>query len=269
MNIGPFRPSILKTILKDHNPNFSNDDLLFLYTVSGGVPKYVELLMDAGAASSEKMMDHICSPGSIFITDGKELLVSEFGTDHMIYFSILQLIAKGKNTLKEINDSTKKECGTYLENLEKKYSVIKKNRPIFSEGNSRDVRWQISDNYLRFYFKFISVNMSAVEFQRYDVLKEVILAGYADHSGRVLEEYFKNKMAEEERFTGIGSYWDRKGENEIDLIVLNGIDKKAVVAEVKRNPKKANINSLMKRSMAVHGLNEYDIEYKILSLEDM
>ena len=269
LNIGPFTPRVLKEILKDHNPNYMNEDLLFMYAVTGGVPKYIELLMDAGATSFDKMLDRVCSQDSYFLTDGKDLLISEFGKDYITYFSIMQLIANGKNTLREINDIIGKDCGMYLETLNKEYRLIRKNRPIFSKKNSRDIRWQISDNYMKFYFRFISSNLSVVEFKRYDLLKESIRSGYEEYSGRILEDYFKNKLAEEERFTEIGSYWDKRGQNEIDVIVLSDNDKKAIVAEVKRNPKRVDIDELMKKTEAIHALKEYDIEYRVLSLDDM
>jgi len=267
-SMGPFRPSVVKEILKDYNPDYGPDDLLFLYMVTGGVPKYIELLMDSDAASFESMLDRVCSPDSYFLTDGKDLLISEFGKDYMTYFSILQLIANGKNTLREINDATGKESGTYLETLDKEYHIIRKNRPIFSKNNSRDVRWQISDNYIRFYFRFISGNLSAVEYKRYDLLKDAVREGYVSYSGKVLEDYFREKIAEEERFTEIGSYWDRKGHNEIDLITLNGPEK-AIVIEVKRDPKKASMGELKEKAGAVQGLKGYDVEYRTLSLHDM
>jgi len=49
------------------------------------------------------------------------------------------------------------------------------------------------------------------------------------YSGTVLEDYFNRKAGEEETFTSIGSYWYRNGHDEIDLIVLNDRDKKAIV----------------------------------------
>jgi AAA+ ATPase superfamily predicted ATPase len=269
MNIGAFRPSVVKEILKDHNPDFEPDDLLMLYMLSGGVPKYIEILMDSGATTFDRMLDAVCSTESIFITDGRELIISEFGKDHATYFTILELIANGKNTLREINDSTGKDSGTYLENLEKEYGLIRKNRPIFSKENSRDVRWQISDNYLRFYFRFISSNQSLVEFGDYDGLRERISAEYTQYSGAILENYFKDKISEEERLTEIGSYWDRKGQNEIDIIAVNDMSMKAMVAEVKRNPKKADINELKEKAELVSGLKGYDTEYRILSLDDI
>ena len=268
-NVGPFGPSIVKTILKEHNPDYEPDDLLFLYAVTGGVPKYIELLMDEGATTFDKMLDRICSMDSLFLTEGKNLLISEFGTDYMTYFSILHLIANGMNTQGEINNAIGKDCGAYLETLENKYGIIRKSRPVFSKENSRGIRWRISDNYLRFYFRFINSNISSVELKRYGFLKGEIRSGYKDYSGKVLEDYFIQKIAEEENFTDIGSYWDRKGENEIDIITIDDRNKKVTFTEVKRNPKKGNISDLKRKAATVSGADGYDQEYRILSLSDM
>ena len=268
-NIGPFATDVIKTILKDHGPDHTNEDLLFLYAVTGGVPKYIELLMDEGATSAEKMLDRICVRDSLFLSEGKDLLISEFGKEYGTYFSILQTIAGGKNSGKEINDATGKDCGAYLENLEKKYGIVRKNRPLFSKENSRDIRWKISDNYLRFYFRFISRNLSEIERGRYDLLRNDIVSGFSDYSGTVLEDYFNRKAGEEEIFTSIGSYWDRNGHNEIDLIVINDRDRKAIAADIKINPDKLNLAKLKERTGTVQGLKGYDIEYRMLSMDDM
>lgn len=49
MSVKPFEVSFLKEILKDYNPKFTPEDLLTLYSFTGGVAKYVQLLLDAGA----------------------------------------------------------------------------------------------------------------------------------------------------------------------------------------------------------------------------
>ena len=47
-------------------------------------------------------------------------------------------------------------------------------------------------------------------------------------------------------------------------------DKKTVIAEVKRNPRKLNGETLMSKSEVLKpNLNGYDIEYRLLSMEDM
>ena len=45
MHIHAFRTDVLKDILRDHNARYTNEDLLALYTFTGGVAWYVELLI--------------------------------------------------------------------------------------------------------------------------------------------------------------------------------------------------------------------------------
>ncbi|MDR2009420.1 MAG: ATP-binding protein [Bacteroidales bacterium] len=266
----PFSISIIKEILKDYNPKYTSEDLLCLYAISGGVPKYIDLLMGQKATTYNKMIDMVTSPDSPFISEGKDLLISEFGREYGTYFSILQLIASGKNTQSEIDSIIGKNTGAYLANLEKEYSLITKNKPMFSKPESRKSRWSLSDNYLRFWFRFIYPNQSLVEMGKYDLLKEYINKNYEQYSGLILEKYFREKIAENERVTNIGSYWDSKGETEIDLIALNDLDKTAIIAEVKRNPKKINLKLLAEKSKKLEKeLSKYKVELKGFSMEDI
>ena len=59
LRVKPFRPSVLKQILADANPDFANEDLLALFSFTGGVAKYVQLLVDAKALTKEAMIDYI------------------------------------------------------------------------------------------------------------------------------------------------------------------------------------------------------------------
>lgn len=270
ITLQPFAVSIMKDILKDYNPKYTSEDLLCLYMLTGGVPKYIDLLMEADAVTKDKILDMVTRSDSPFIGEGKELLISEFGKEYGTYFSILQLIASGKTTQSEIDSVIGKNTGAYLVNLEKEYSLITKNKPMFSKPESRKNRWTLNDNYLRFWFRFIYPNQSLIEMGKYELLREFIDKNYEQYSGLILEKYFRAKMAEEERITNIGSYWDNKGENEIDLIALNDLDKTAIVAEVKRNPKKIDMNSLqMKADSIKKELAKYDIELRGLSMNDM
>jgi len=266
----PFSVVTLKSILHDYNPSYQPDDLLCLYLLSGGVPKYVSLLMDSQAVAKDTMLSSVCSMGSPFLTEGKELLVSEFGKDYSTYFSVLQLIASGKTTQPEVDSIIGKNTGAYLHNLDQEYSLLSKNQPLFAKPGSRSIRWRVKDSYLRFWFRFIYANQSLVETGRYDLLGELVEARYEDFSGLALEDYFRAKFQEEGRFTQVASFWDRKGENEIDLIALNGLDKTATIAEVKRNPKKISLAGLKEKSHALSSeLADYTLNFEALSLDTM
>jgi hypothetical protein len=180
------------------------------------------------------------------------------------------LIAFGKTRQSEIDSIIGKNTGAYLVNLEKEYSLIERNKPLFSRPESRKARWSLRDNYLRFWFRFIYPNQSMIEMGKYELLREYIVRNYEQYSGVVLERYFREKISESERVTQIGSYWDRKGLNEIDLIAINDLDKKAIVIEIKRNPQKINLNQLrIKSDTLKKDLMQYDIEFKGFSMDDM
>ncbi len=270
ITLKPFTVSVMKEILSDYNPKYTSEDLLCFYMLTGGVPKYIDLLMGAGAVTKNKMLGMITSQDSPFIGEGKDLLISEFGKEYGTYFSILQLIAYGKTTQSEIDSIIGKNTGAYLVNLEKEYSLITKNKPVFSKPESRKTRWSLNDNYLRFWFRFIFPNQSLIEMGKYELLREFIDKNYEQYSSGILEKYFRDKMAEEERITVIGCYWDNKGRNEIDIIALNDLDKTAIVAEVKRNPRKIDLNLLRTKAGSIKKeLVKYDIEFRGLSVGDM
>jgi len=141
---------------------------------------------------------------------------------------------------------------------------------MFSKPESRNAQWTIGDNFLRFWFRFIYPNQTLIEMGKFDLLKIYITNNYEQYSGLLLEKYFRQKFAEEETITAIGSFWDSKGGNEIDLIALNDFDKTATVAEIKRNQKKINLQMLEIKTLAVQKqLAKYDVELKALSLNNM
>ena len=47
IKVTPFPPSVIKEILSTYNSAYTNDDLLALYSYTGGVAEYVEMMMDA------------------------------------------------------------------------------------------------------------------------------------------------------------------------------------------------------------------------------
>jgi AAA+ ATPase superfamily predicted ATPase len=216
------------------------------------------------------MLDFVTRSDSPFLNEGKELLISEFGRDYSTYFSILQLIASGKTTQSEIDSIIGKNTGAYLANLESQYSLIVKNKPMFSKPESRNAHWSIGDNFLNFWFRFIYPNQALIEMGKFDLLKLYITNNYEQYSGLLLEKYFRQKFTEEEAITAIGNFWDNNGENEIDLIALNDFDQTATIAEIKRNPKKINLQTLtMKTANIQKRLVKYKISLKALSLNDM
>lgn len=273
MSIKPFSPMVLKEIMAEYQPNYTADDLLALYSFTGGVAKYVQLLVDAGATTKAKMLNHIVKNDSIFLYEGKSILIEEFGRDYGIYFSILSAIARGKTSRYEIENVVGKEIGGYLTKLENEYEIISKKQPIYEKSSNKNVRYVIDDNFFTFWFRFIYKYNYMLEIENYDAVKTIINRDYETFSGLMLERYFKQVLIEAKEFTRIGSWWDRKGENEIDIVAENELTEEAVFIEVKRKIENYDSASLDKKvaafSRATGKFKDYTVTQKCLSMSDM
>ena len=161
------------------------------------------------------------------------------------------------------------------------YNLITRERPIFAKpGTKKNVRYIIGDNFLNCWFKYIERNRSYIELQNFEDLRQLAKADYQTYSGKVLENYFKQKLAEEGGFKEIGSWWETKSSTnkerlnsyEIDIVALKSSGKKALIAEVKRMPENNYVHSTFMEKvehLRHKEMAKYDIETRVLGLEDM
>lgn len=276
INLRPFRIKVVKEILKDYNSEYTNGDLLALYSITGGIPKYIELFCDNGHVTEESMLRFSVSYMSPFIDEGRNLLITEFGRDYGTYFSILLAIAQGRTSQAEITAALGgMAIGGHLERLENTYNIISKFRPVMSKpGSKNTVRFRISDNFMQFWFRFIERNRSMIELDNYDDLREVVMRDYPTYSGLMLEKYFRQKLTEEGGFREMGSWWEAKSgkeANEIDIVGIRTEGKSALVAEVKRNARNYDNKSFMAKIEHIRAkiLSGYEIESRLYTIDDM
>lgn len=276
INLRPFKIKVVKDILKDYNPEYTNEDLLALYSITGGIPKYIELFCDNGHVTSDSMICFSVSYMSPFIDEGRNLLITEFGRDYGTYFSILLAIAQGRTSQSQITAALGgMAIGGHLERLENTYNIISKFRPVMSKpGSKNTVRFRISDNFMQFWFRFIERNRSMIELDNYEDLREVVMRDYPTYSGMMLEKYFRQKLAEDGGFREIGSWWEAKAgkeANEIDIVGIRTAGKSALVAEVKRNARNYDNKSFMAKIEHIRAkiLSGYDIEPRLYTINDM
>lgn len=247
ITLEPFRTDVLKEILHDFNPNYTPEDLLALFSITGGVAWYVTLLLDRGKTSWRKMLGALTEENSPFINEGKNILIEEFGTDYVIYFSILTCIASGMKTSAEIkNELGIDNISSYLSRLEDYYGLITKYQPIFAKESSKKVRYQLDDCFLIFWFRFFFKYQALVENKAMKALDTIIRRDYSGVSGLMMERYFARKFQEKEQYV-IGKWWDRKGFNEIDLVVVDPIGKEAWAYELKKDESRYDEESFKKK----------------------
>ena len=269
LEVRPFRISVLRDILGDHNPDYGREDLLTLYMLTGGVPDYVAALMDAGAFTKKSMLEAALSPGSVFLREGNDLMTEEFGKDNKTYLSMLQLIASGRTQRSDIESVLKVSAGEYLQRLEREYGFVTRRLPMLTEDR-RLGRWEVTDMYLRFYFRYIQPNDSFVQAGRTDLLMRAVSDDLESYEGRVLEDLLRRRIAEEGTYTSLGGYWNRKGDVEIDIVVLDSIGRRAELIEVKRNPDKLDMRSLERKAETLEPyLKGYDVTLRGMSMDDV
>lgn len=269
--VRPFSISTVKEIMRDSKPDYTNEDLLAMYMITGGVAKYVEQLVTRGALTKDEIIRDALSVGSYFLDEGQEMLRDEFGKDYGNYFSILSALATGETSRGEIKSYTGVEAGGYLDKLENDYGIIARRRPYLAGEKSKNVEYSISDNFLNFWFRFIYRYRSAVEVGNLEWIKDKVMADYETYSGLVLERYFRQLYAETGRYNLVTNYWKKKdGKDEIDIIAVNEADKELVIGEIKRNPGKIDLTELTEKAQGIvlHH-KRWDIRYVGLSLKDM
>lgn len=270
ININPFDINTQKQILKEYNRDYTSDDLLFLYMITGGIPKYLEILTENEAFTFRSILNTVISDNSMFLDEGRNILIDEFGKDYGNYFSILSLIASSKTSRPEIESVLQMQTGGYLNRLENDFKIIAKTKPILSKPNSRSVKYHICDNFLNFWFRFIYKYKSAIEIDNLEYVKNIILRDYNTYSGKILERYFTEKLKSTGNYSQIGSYWEKSNKNEIDIVAINEDQKKIDFYEVKRNAENININNLIiKSSNLTKKLHDFTPAYYGLSLNDM
>lgn len=273
IKLSAFDLSTLKEIMRDYRPVYNNDDLLALYSFTGGVPKYVELFCDNDSLSVDEMIAFMIRENSPFVDEGKNMLIEEFGKNYATYFSILSSISGGINTQSGIETALgEKSIGGQIKRLIEDYSIIARQRPILAKEGTQTIRYEITDHFIRFWFNYFDRHRSLIEIKNFVGLQSIVKADYPTYSGRLLEAYFKQQFAESFQYRAIGSWWEpRDSQNEIDIVALKLEKNHATVAEVKRQKKnfKPELMAAKIEHLKRKLLPKYQIEIVCLSLDDM
>lgn len=243
LELRPFKISVLKKILSDFKPGYTPDDLLSLWTITGGVARYVELLMENGATDRKTMVACFFGIVTSFLDEGRTILSEEFGKEYGTYFTILASIASGHTSYAEIVNEVGSDVGGYLSRLESQYNLIAKKQPAYEKTGNKNVHYQIDDCFFRFWFRFVYGYLGMVEMNRLGELRALVLRDFDVFSGYALERYFFWKFIEDTHFVAMKAWWDRKGENEIDLVCEDG-DGFLEFIEIKRDSSRLSLPKL-------------------------
>ena len=116
-------------------------------------------------------------------------------------------------------------------------------------------------------------NADLIELKRFDLLRDILRRDYETFSGIALEGYFRQRFVEERRYTKIGGWWDRRGENEIDLVCDDSVSGHIDFYEVKRDASRIDVERLREKADVFFqknpDLKDREISFMGLSMRDM
>jgi AAA+ ATPase superfamily predicted ATPase len=214
-------------------PDWSPEDRIRAYAVCGGMPYYLEQF-DSSLSLEDNILQAILYRDGVLHEEAKLLLYEEL-PEPARYFSILRAIANGETRVNEIAQRTKVQGTSLYEALEllKELYLVRRRYPVTIANPDRTklTYYEITDGYLRFYFRFMhpfeSRLKSNAEAERH--LRETVMPNL-DHfvSKPAFEEVCQEYVRVQEHAAAVGSWWGsvrngRKTEmRELDIVAIDG-----------------------------------------------
>ena len=259
-------------------PNRPEKELIEMYSVTGGVPKYIELFGECEDIYSA-IKQNILNPSGYLYDEPHFLLqqeVSEIGS----YFSLIKAIAAGNSklsTIATVLETKTTNLTKYLKTLID-LDILEREVPVTEDNPEKSKRglYRIKDNYIKFWFAFVYPNMSFLESGNSEIVMTKIRNGLVSNQiAFVYEDICREKMwhlnAEgvwDFHFSKIGRYWDNKVE--IDIAALDPDGKNLILGECKYWTEPVGINilkDLEKKSESVGWeINRRKVHYVLFSI---
>lgn len=227
------------------NQKLSFEEAAEQYSITGGVPKYMEFFSD-GQPLYEQIKENVLSKNGFLYEEPNFLLTDEVQVPTN-YFSIIKVIADGNHKLGTIAGILGLETSAltpYLKTLSE-LGFIEKQVPV-TERNAEKTRkglYFISDNFLRFWFRYVYPYKGELEIDNMQIsldeldkdFKEKFVAfAYKDICKEIFARLCSDKAIE---FTPskIGSYWlnDKSGNTQIDVMAVDTVNKRLFAGECK------------------------------------
>jgi len=64
----------------------------------------------------------------------------------------------------------------------------------------------------------------------YAYVRSIVERDFNIFSGLYLEKYFRAKIALSGKYSQVGQYWEKRNQNELDIVAINDLEKKALIA---------------------------------------
>ena len=222
-------------------PDKSRKELIEMYAVTGGVPKYIELFSQSKDIYSA--IEKCVLNRSGYLYDEPYFLLQQEVSEVGSYFSIIKAIAAGNTKLSSIAGVLEVKSTSltkYLKTLID-LDILEREVPVTEDSPEKSKKglYKIKDNYLRFWFAFVYPNMSFIESGHGRIVMDKIRKSLVrNHIAFVYEDICRERMWEINAegvwpfyFSKLGRYWDSK--EEIDIAAIDPDGKNLILGECK------------------------------------
>lgn len=236
--LSSFRAATVKRLLQARRPDCLPEDWLTLLFLTGGVPHYVKAMLEAGATDAAAMLRFALQPDGLLMREGERILREEFRDDCAVYFETLARIASGVTRRSDLLASfQERNVESQLYKLEHHFRLVRREEPLGGVANNRGYRFELTDPFLVFWFRCIHLNRALFEKGDEKRLLEKTVAVLSDTLyGTTLRNAWKDAFCESGEYAEVGSWWNRRDENEIDVVAVNPTKKEILFGEVRREP---------------------------------
>ena len=222
-------------------PDKSPRELVEYYSVTGGVPKYIELFSESDDIYHAIQKNILNRSGYLY--DEPHFLLQQEVSEIGNYFSVIRAIAAGNSKLSAISTVLEVKSTSltkYLKTLID-LDILEREVPVTEENPEKSKKglYKIKDNYLRFWFAFIYPNMSFIESGNSAiVLDKIRKSMVSGHTAFVYEDVCREQMwklnangAWPFHFSKLGRWWDSR--NEIDIAAIDPDGSNLILGECK------------------------------------
>lgn len=229
--------------LAEHYTNKTFTELIELYALTSGVPKYLEFFDNANG-TLENIRQHVLNTNGFLYEEPLYLLEKEV-KDPVSYLSIMKAIAHGNHKLSQLAGVLELKANNlspYLATLID-LGLVERRVPATEKypEKSRRGLYFIKDTFIRFWFLFVYPNKGELERDRIEPTLEKIQKGFVRHYlSFIYEDVCKEiflKLCDEGRVNFspqiVGSYWNQSSTVEIDVVGINHDTKEMFVGECK------------------------------------
>ena len=224
-------------------------DRLAHFAIAGGIPAYW-LHFKKDKDFQANLTDHVLRKGEMLYDEVEFLLRAEV-REPRYYFALLQAIAQGKRKLAEIVNASglpQAVANKYLGVLAD-LRIVEREIPV-TEANplkSKKGLYRISDEFCRFWFRFVLPRRSELELGRLQQVANESIGQLPQFLGETYEKVARETLMHDMEvffpYSAIGRWWDKN--EEIDVVAINQERDSILFCEVKATEKKVGMDVLL------------------------